>query len=354
MKIIYYCYSPVMGGTLKQAMYLSAELKRRGYPVACIFNKCEEVLPAIRELEQVGISCYRAAVEGKKDIQGLIAFCRILIREKPDVLHFHLGNTFENVLPITLSHLLRIKVIVTEQLPFFSPQQKRFALLTKKISTYCSDRIILLGESIKHRYIAHFQVPSSKIATLPNCAPSLPQREIKKVNTLGFLGEFTPRKSVDSLIKIVPDLVAEGYHFVFCGKGPLAPQLYQLRQTFKNQISVMEFTQNPYRFYEQIDALLLLSEEEGLPLVILEAVACGIPVISTDVGVTSEYFPHGNGVLYVEERETGCLLRQLTILKDLVSLQNMIQKGQERFTAALTPSVVTDQLITLYEDAIRC
>jgi teichuronic acid biosynthesis glycosyltransferase TuaC len=115
----------------------------------------------------------------------------------------------------------------------------------------------------------------------------LPDREQK---ILVSVGNLVPEKgqalAMEALARI------EGVHLVIVGDGPLAGELRSLAQslgiaprvTFLNPIPQEALR----RLYSAASALLLTSTREGWPNVVLESLACGTPVVATDVGAVRE------------------------------------------------------------------
>lgn len=92
--------------------------------------------------------------------------------------------------------------------------------------------------------------------------------------------------------------------FVFLGEGPLAPWLRKeaQRRGLEDCIQIEGFVSSPSTWYRAADLCLLISEAEGLPNVVIEAQAHGLPVVATDAGGAREGFRHN---------ATGLLVREL-------------------------------------------
>lgn len=137
----------------------------------------------------------------------------------------------------------------------------------------------------------------------------------KLVLYIGRLGRY---KGVEYLIKSL-NLLPENYKLLIIGKGPKEPELKELainlkldkRIIFKDHVSYNEM---PY-YYSAADVFVLPSIDRGeaFGLVALEAMACGIPVITTELG-TGTTFHNTNGV-------TGLHVTP----KDSISISNAIK-----------------------------
>jgi glycosyltransferase involved in cell wall biosynthesis len=101
---------------------------------------------------------------------------------------------------------------------------------------------------------------------------------------VGYVGRFSPEKRAHRVIEAVAKLPAN-VKALLVGWGPLHPQLLELA----NRLIPGRFATTVGKgcfgdYYEAMDALCMVSAEEGYPLVVLEAMMCGRPVIATDVG----------------------------------------------------------------------
>ncbi len=89
--------------------------------------------------------------------------------------------------------------------------------------------------------------------------------------------------------------------FMMCGDGPMMNFLQQEidSKNLAQRVHIINRIDNAMEFYSEIDALVIPSEIEGLPLVLLEVMALCLPVIATKVGRIPLTISHGpNGFLY--------------------------------------------------------
>ncbi|GLY12060.1 glycosyltransferase family 4 protein [Bacillus badius] len=128
------------------------------------------------------------------------------------------------------------------------------------------------------------------------------QKESEGVCKVGILARLSPEKNHELFLEIAKQLKAEsGLRFYIGGDGP---QYQKIRQ----QIEALQLTHcvemigavaAPERFIQEMDILLLTSHREVFPMVILEAMAVGTPVISIDTGGIKEA---------IISDEVGCLI----------------------------------------------
>ena len=99
-------------------------------------------------------------------------------------------------------------------------------------------------------------------------------------------GELSSRKGFDLLIKALALCDDQRLYLTLLGDGPMRQELEELAQFqgVARQIDFVGFQNNPYSFFAQADLFILSSRFEGVPNVVLEALACATPVISTPVG----------------------------------------------------------------------
>jgi glycosyltransferase involved in cell wall biosynthesis len=112
-----------------------------------------------------------------------------------------------------------------------------------------------------------------------------------------FVGRVTEAKGVNGILaaaKLLPD-----WHFTIVGDGPYLPELKLKSGNVANMLLVGKIANDELpKYYHEADVFLLPSQREGVPVTIVEALACGVPVIATDVGQISELVKDGeNGYL---------------------------------------------------------
>jgi glycosyltransferase involved in cell wall biosynthesis len=175
-----------------------------------------------------------------------------------------------------------------------------FVRLSQLTYTQAS-RIVTLSEVNRKKQLAD-GAPDSKIRIVPNGVdldaitppPSTPERAVKGVLRVGFVGRIVPIKDVITLIKAC-HLARQSVDLEVDLIGPdsedpeYANRCRLLLEQLNLQATVRFVGPRPAKeLYAGLDVVVLTSQSEGQPLVILEAYAAGLPVIATDVGACRE------------------------------------------------------------------
>lgn len=157
--------------------------------------------------------------------------------------------------------------------------------------------------TILHRYVPD---PDRRIVVLPN-GVRLPVEACTRPASTGpmcqllFVGRFAANKGILDLVEAMAILAAEGraddFTLHLVGTGPL----YETLHTTNRLANVIFYggvdDADLHRLYCESDLFVLPTLFEGMPTVVLEAMARGLPVVVTDVGATRELVDEQNGMI---------------------------------------------------------
>ncbi|MBK9318337.1 MAG: glycosyltransferase family 4 protein [Bacteroidetes bacterium] len=165
-------------------------------------------------------------------------------------------------------------------------------------------KVVSLGGKLTHILEKEVSKPKNKIVVLPNAVNpgEKPARNFAKDKLqLLFVGRFAFNKGINILMEAVQQLNNEGYKnrliFNLVGKGPLYEQ-YIKDYRFDN-VNFIGFADDAHltELYKQNDLFVFPTRFEGMPTVVLEAMAAGMPIIVSDTGATAELVSSDNGYL---------------------------------------------------------
>jgi glycosyltransferase involved in cell wall biosynthesis len=118
------------------------------------------------------------------------------------------------------------------------------------------------------------------------------------------------------LLRCLPSLHGK-FHITFVGEGPMREEIENEIKVLglSDLVTLLGFCEDPTRLLLESQFLILPSHSEGMPNAILEAMACGLPVISTNVGGVKELISEEGGIV-VEVNDEIALVKGIQILID--------------------------------------
>jgi glycosyltransferase involved in cell wall biosynthesis len=169
----------------------------------------------------------------------------------------------------------------------------------KAILTSVDKGNLLRGQALLKLNPDRFIIVPNGIAGTP--ARACPRLAGAETFTVGHIGSIVPAKGWRMLVDAARKLRESGLPIkvVLAGRGNEAGQAREVAQNSGGWVAFEGFVANPREsLMPQLDALVLMSEQEGLPMAIIEALSVGLPVIATPVGGVPEAVAHEkNGLL---------------------------------------------------------
>ena len=176
-------------------------------------------------------------------------------------------------------------------------------------------------------------VPARRLTFLPNVVDTdlfIPSSRSKsKQIQLLAVGRLVEAKRIDRLLHVVALLrsrTATPFHLTIIGEGSLREQLERqaLEQGLSDIVTFAGAQAEMVTWYQQADILILTSDWEGTPNVLLEAMACALPVVATRVGGVPEVVQHGiTGYLAAPQEEAMLVERLATLIDDALLRQTL-------------------------------
>jgi glycosyltransferase involved in cell wall biosynthesis len=261
------------------------------------------------EVEEKGIRVVEFNMRSGFDVINFIRYIFFIMREKFDIIHDHNGP------PLTrLSKLFSSKSIFIQHIhgtKFGTQRWERFyVLLWNRFTSWLVDHYIANSNCIKKIVSNKEKISLARISVvyngieLDNFTPTRPQKEIKKTlgigedeYVVGTIGRLTLQKGLDKFILIAKEV--EDVKFVIVGEGELEEELKDLvkRNSLENRVIFTGLRKDIPDILSIFDIFLLTSNWEPFGIVLVEAMAIGVPVVAFNVDGVREVVEEGCGIL---------------------------------------------------------
>jgi glycosyltransferase involved in cell wall biosynthesis len=225
-----------------------------------------------------------------------------------------------------------------------------------------SNTVISLGGLLTGLLQEAVKGSSARVKVVPN-AVDVPPRgtysaSVGKPLRLLFVGRFAFNKGLDLLIQVARRLVAEGrtddIRFELAGDGPLLATIKAEGVPANVALLGRVDDDRLFRLYGECDALVLPTRFEGMPTVVLEAMARSRPIIVSDVGATAELVDATNGYLLPSGDEDALYKAVCRFYSASVDERSALAAASyERCAAGFAWPSITRRFLVLFEEVAR-
>jgi glycosyltransferase involved in cell wall biosynthesis len=353
-----------IGGAERQAMILAKGLRRRGWQVSVVALSGSGGTAAA-ELRDCGITFTSLGMrKGLADPRGWIRFHRWLSRERPDVLHAHLPHAAWLCRWSRVAAPVRVVIDTLHS----SSTGKSGRRIGYAYSRRLPDHVTAVSQATAASHLAAGMVREDQLSILGNgidVAAWEPNAQVRSAmrQLLGFRDEFLwiaagrlePVKDYPTLLRAFAR-APQTARLLVLGAGPQQSELIALAAQLglERRARFLGFEPNVERWMQAADGFVLSSRYEGLPMVLLEAGACGVPAVATDVPGTREVIIDGvNG--WLAQAADPCSLGEA--MNRLMAMPNeglraMGERARQRVIAEFCLETVLDRWEWLYEELL--
>lgn len=292
-----------IGGAEQQVMLLARGLRRRGWRVSVVALAGDGGFAA-RQLKCDGVEFISMHMrKGIADPRGWLTFHRWLRRAAPDVVHAHLAQ------PAWLARWSRLAADVPALVDTL--HSSATGGLVKRagyrLSNFLPDRVTAVSGAVAEAQLAAKTVSRQKLEVVPNGVEAERWRRDENLRAearraLGIRDEFLwlaagrlePVKDYPTLLCAMSGL-PESAKLIIAGSGVLQAQLTGISAMLglARRVRFLGFAHDLERWMQAADGFVLSSRWEGLPTVLMEASAAGLPVVATDVPGVREALGRG-------------------------------------------------------------
>lgn len=265
----------------------------------------------VKRLRAAGLSTFLFDEKKLGSVSIFLKLIQLIRTLKPDVVHTHRQK--ENIVAGLASlmagcpSLRTVHGSIETTIKWWQWRKVTYRLLDRSIGRLVQARIVAVSTELATTLLQSF--PTSMISVIENGVDADEVRESGHSECLpvsghsgsfriGLVARLVPVKRPDIFVRTAAYLnerLPGRYSFWIFGDGPLRPELAGMitRLRLEDCVHLAGFVKNAPACLGTMDALLITSEHEGLPMNLLEAMALGIPVIARAVGAIPEVLNNG-------------------------------------------------------------
>jgi glycosyltransferase involved in cell wall biosynthesis len=364
-RILMVC-EPPGGGSAHNAVELAVRLPARGFDVEYAGP------PAIRrraDLDSARTPVHELPLapgysHPRRDRRALRALHRLLRTGRFDLVHCHSAKA--GVVGRIAARVAGVRAMYSPHcFPFvgdFSTARAATARLVEHALAPLTAAYVCVCEQERRLAREKRIAPAERLHVVHNgveaCDRSAPDGALAAMAgggpLVGAVAELRPQKRLDLLLEATPAVLERvpDARVAIVGNGPLRDQLHdrahRLGLDRDERFAFLPFEPPAARYLKALDVYVLPSAWEALPIGALEALACGVPQIATDVGGTSEAVVPATGVL-VPSRDAEALASAIVaLLRDPARRESMAEASRTRHTTLFGVDRMVDRTAAVY------
>jgi glycosyltransferase involved in cell wall biosynthesis len=318
IKVVHIVTRMNTGGVAVLISDLVSGLDPNTYDVQLITGKCspdeEDYLQARGiDLEEIRIDSMGRSLKPLLDLKAFLTLMKVLRRLNPDIVHTHTskaGLIGRIAAKIAIPHVRIVHTFHGHLLQgYFSKVATKALIVTERNLAKICHVLISMGNEVKKNLIdVRVGKEDQYIIALPGVKLNQPNLQYKQVIKFKedcegqviftFVGRLSPIKRCDRILELAraTALTQHKIHFLVIGDGELREELEI--HSAGLPVTFVGWQSNIEDWLAATDAAILLSDNEAVPLAMIEAGYAGLPVIATNVGSMSDVVIDGvNGYL---------------------------------------------------------
>jgi len=330
MRVLFLSTIMGMGGADQQLLTIVDGLRARGHDVMIV--SLAALGPMGLEARQLGIATESLEMRrGVADPRGLFRLARLVRAWRPDVLHSHMIHA--NLMARAVRLIAPVPALVSTIHNVYDGGRLRMAAY--KLTNGLVDQMTIVSQAAADRFIAERIIPQELLRVFPNAVdtdrfrnvPPGTRESIRR--SLGIegqfawlaVGRFEVAKDYPNMLQAfvrVHERHPEAL-LLIVGRGSLQPETEALTRTLglAGSVRFVGVRRDIPEVLSAADGYVMSSAWEGMPIVLLEAAAAGLPIVATHVGGNPEVVRDEESGFLVPPRDSEALAEAMLRLMGL-------------------------------------
>ncbi|MGP3560193.1 glycosyltransferase family 4 protein [Geobacillus sp. BK01] len=314
------------------------------------------------------------------DVISIFRMTKLFRKEKYHIVHTHTAKA--GIIGRIAGRLAGVPVVIhtSHGLPFYEGQSKKkyhtYRFLEKVGALFCDAIASQNKEDIEKikkyapRKPVYYEGNGVDLRRLDEENKNISDEQIKILKSrLGISNDkkvilvgarFEPVKDHFFLLEGIKHLKEyqneSDFICLLAGDGPLKEQIQQKIEDYhlSNEVKMIGFQTDIYAYIKMADLIVLTSEKEGVPRIIMEAMAFSKPIVATDVLGTRELVVHGETGLLVKYKNVESLASSIhVLLNDEGKRKEFGNNGRRRIEENFTEEIVVERIVKMYQELLQ-
>ena len=375
-KVIHILGSLLPGGAELALLRILNEWKDNDFSFSVFYTRDFDQLKP--EFENVGVKTTGLGWKNERDFTKIFKLIKLFRKEKPKIVHTHLWTG--NYWVVIAARLSGVPIIIETVHDIFHHSKKGIIIhrLLRPIYSSFINFSVYVSKAVNNYIINNFKKPPNSSGVIINGILKRTDSDIEKKEELKFelglkkethllltIANLIPvKKGYEVYLKAIHSLVKNGIkniHAVIVGsaRDDYPDFLKQLKEKVKDYnideyVTFLGYRTDINELLKSADFLVMPSLYEGGPIVVLEAMRAGIPVIATRTGAVPEYIIEGESGLIIEPGNITALAGAIgKLLQHPEKWNTMGDKGKKHFEDNFTIDKTVEKLTKLYRSLLK-
>ena len=367
MRILLLSTSMGMGGADKLLLTAAQTMRSHGHEILIV--SLTPLGPMGFEARSLGISIESLAMRrGVPDPRGLLRLVRLIRSWRPDVVHSHMVHA--NLMARVARVFVRIPVLVSTIHNIYEGGRLRMAAY--RLTNRLVDHVTIVSEAAAERFVSENIVPRELLSVIPNgvdvdrfrnvpaAARHALRSELGLDQTFTWLavGRFEIAKDYPNMLQAFARVREHEPRsmLLLVGRGSLQGEAEALvrERRLGDAVRFLGVRQDVPEVMSAADAYVMSSAWEGMPMVLLEAAAAGLPIVATRVGGNHEVVRQEETGFLVPPRDPQALAQAMLHMMGLSEAERhtMGERGREYVCVQYGLGRVAQQWEGLYREVL--
>jgi glycosyltransferase involved in cell wall biosynthesis/peptidoglycan/xylan/chitin deacetylase (PgdA/CDA1 family) len=369
VRILQVAYKSQIYGGEKVLLDLTRGLIERGHH---LFVACPSHGPLTEVLKSEDVNVFVVPMRKTYDIVAIYRLYRILKKYRIDVIHSH--GLLVNILSRIASYLANTPVsISTAHIPLNLKSGKQaqnvleklmipYYLVLDNLTSLFNQKIIAVSHAVKSDLMEQGIKPGKMVVVQNGIDPNLmtgkkdnndKELEDSENTIVGTITRLSPQKDLKTLLRMANLVIKQipNVKFIVVGDGEQREELQNMVESLglHNHVRLLGYREDSRDILKSFDIFALSSLWEGLPIVILEAMAVEKPVIATAVDGVKEVVEHGKSGLLVDPQRPDLLAESvIQLINNPNQAKAMGRKGRKRLERFFSIDRVINTIEQIY------